>query len=140
MHGELYLADNDGILLDKYNPRYGRLDVPVFRGILGKDFKTYRQYQEENSARIRHAVDMLSEIESGSPAYTRRISEIDISDRNNLKIFLVDDTAEIWLGGEDYLKRFQAFMDEFGYYEKLKKKNIAITEVDLRFEYQIIYR
>jgi len=53
MSGELMLADSNGILLDRYDPKYGKLDVPVFKGVLGEDFESYRLYQEENSRRIR---------------------------------------------------------------------------------------
>jgi cell division septal protein FtsQ len=140
MQGELMIADADGILLDKYSPRYGKLDAPVIKGILGENAESYRQYQEENTARIRQALDMLSEIESGSPLYTRNISEIDVSDKKNLKIMLVDDTADIYLGNKDYLKRFKNLMDKLSDYQKLKGEYDDIPIVDLRFDDKIIYK
>ncbi len=139
MSGRLMIADDDGILLDAYAPRYGKLDVPVFKGIVGKDPESYRQYQQENTERIRHALNMLSEIESGSPDYAKKISEVDISDRNNLKIMLVDNTAEIYLGKEDYLNRFRALL-ESDQYQKFKNQYLNIPVVDLRFDRQIIFR
>jgi cell division septal protein FtsQ len=78
LNGELMLADSDGTLLDAYDPRYGKLDAPVIKGFLGKDAEGYRQNYKENAARIRQAQDMLSEIESGLPSYTQKISEIDL--------------------------------------------------------------
>jgi cell division septal protein FtsQ len=139
MNGQLMIADDDGILLDAYAPRYGKLDVPVFKGIIGKNTESYLQYQEENAARIHHALDMLSEIGSGSPDYLQKISEVDISDRNNLKIMLVDSTAEIYLGKGDYLNRFRALLDS-DEYQKFKNQNMNIPVVDLRFDNQIIFR
>ncbi|MBN2317647.1 MAG: FtsQ-type POTRA domain-containing protein [Acidobacteria bacterium] len=139
MSGQLMIADDDGILLDAYAPRYGKLDVPVFKGIVGKNTDSYGQYQEENTARIHHALNMLSEIESGSPDYAKMISEVDISDRSNLKIMLVDNTAEIYLGKEDYLNRFRELIDS-DEYQKFKSRNISIPVVDLRFDNQIIFR
>jgi cell division septal protein FtsQ len=139
MQGGLMIADDEGILLDTYNSKYGKLDVPVFKGVIGKDEASYRLYQEENTARIRHALDMLSEIASGSPQYTRRISEIDISDRNNLKIMLVDNTAEIFLGKEDYLNRFRTLINS-DKYQEFKNQNLNFTEIDLRFDDKIIFR
>ena len=62
INGQLMIADDEGILLDTYTPKYGKLDVPVFKGIVGRNPESYRQYQEENTARIRHALNMLSEI------------------------------------------------------------------------------
>ena len=139
MSGQLMIADDDGILLDAYAPKYGKLDVPVFKGIVGKNPESYRQYQEENTERVRHALNMLYEIESGSPDYSKKISEVDISDRNNLKIMLVDSTAEIYLGRADYLNRFRALL-ESDQYQKFKNQNLNIPVVDLRFDNQIIFR
>jgi cell division septal protein FtsQ len=140
MQNELMIADPDGMMLGHYDPKFGKLDVPVFRGVLGEDEESYRLYQEENSARIRQALVMLSEIESGLPQYTKRISEVDISDRKNLKIMLVDDTAEVFLGEKDYLDRFTAFIKNQDQYQKLKNQYEEFAEVDLRFEKQIVYR
>ena len=140
MKSELMVADQDGILLGHYAPKFGKLDVPVFRGILGEDAKSYRLYQETNSERIRQGLAMLWEIGSGSPQSTKRISEVDISDPKNLKIMLVDDTAEVYLGGKDYLERFNTFMRNQDEYQKIKHQYEEIASVDLRFEDQIIYR
>lgn len=136
---DLMLADQDGIMLDRYDPKYGKLDVPVFKGVLGEDAESYRLYQEENSARIRQGLQMLSEIESGSPQGTRKISEVDISDRENLKILLVNDTAEVYLGEKDYLKRFRKLMDNMKQYQELKNQYTEIEFIDLRFDDNIIY-
>jgi hypothetical protein len=114
--------------------------VPVFRGVLGENVESYRQNQEENAARIQQALYMLSELESGSPQYTKGISEVDISDRKNLKIMLLDDTAEVYLGGENYLERFTSFIRNRDEYEKLKDQYEEFASIDLRFEDQIIYR
>jgi len=140
MHNELMMADRDGTMLGKYNSRFGKLDVPVFKGVLGADAEDYRLYQEENAARINQALIMLSEIESGLPQATRKISEVDISDRNDLRLLLVDDTAEIYIGNRDYLKRFSKFMNNLSEYQKLKDQYNEIASIDLRFDGQIIYR
>ncbi len=139
MNNELMIADKDGILLGRYEPRFGRLDVPVLKGLLGEDAEGYRLYQEENAARIQQALSMLSEIESGLPQYTQRISEVDVSDRENLKILLVDDTAEVYLGEKDYLKRFGTFINNLSEYQKLKLQYNEFASIDLRYEGQIVY-
>jgi len=140
LQGELMIADKDGWMLDKYEPRYGKLDMPVFKGLLGENAEHYRMYQEENTARIRQALNMLSDIDSGCSSYTRNISEVDLSDRNNLKILLVDDTAEIYLGERDYKKRFCTLMSNLNQYQELKDQYTEIPSVDMRFDGQIVYR
>ncbi len=140
MQNDLMIADQDGILLGHYAPKFGKLDVPVFRGVLGEDSESYRMHQEENTTRIQQAMFMLSELESGSQNYTKGISEVDISDPENLKIMLVGDTAEVYLGGENYLERFTTFILKRDEYEKLKNQYEEFASIDLRFEDQIIYR
>lgn len=139
LRGELMIADRDGTLLDAYDPKYGKLDVPVFKGVLGEDADSYRLYKEENAARIRQGLSMLNEIDAGSSLYSHNISEIDISNQSNLKILLVDDTAEVLLGDKDYLKRYRMLMDNLSRYQELKSKGNDIATVDLRFGRKIIY-
>ena len=139
MSGHLMLADNDGILLDEYDPHYGKLDVPVFTGILGKDAESYRSYQEENTLHIRHALKALDEIESGETQYIALISEIDISDQNNLKVILVGENTELYLGKEDYRNRLHKFFANKESYEETKKKYGDIASVDLRSDINITY-
>jgi cell division protein FtsQ len=138
MSERLMLTDDDGILLDEYDPHYGKLDVPVFTGILGKDAESYRSYQEENTLLIRHALKALAEIKSGESQYMTLISEIDISDRNNLIVILVDDNTEIHLGKEDYLRSFTALMTD-DLYQKYKEQKRDIDSIDLSIKNKIIY-
>jgi len=137
VQGELMIADKAGILLGLYDPKFGKLDVPIFKGLMGEDAETYVLYQEENAARINQALEMLSEIEVGLPQYAKIISEIDISDRKNLKIMLVDETAEVYLGEKDYLKRFRKFINNSSEYKRLKDQNIEIGYINLRIDNQI---
>ncbi len=137
--GELMLADQDGIMLAQYDPKYGRLDMPVFKGVMGEDEEGYRMYQEQNAVRIRQGLLMLSEIESGSPQETKKISEVDISDPENIKVLLVNDTAEVFLGEKDYLKRFRTLMENMKQYQELKDQYTEIESIDLRMPDKIIY-
>jgi cell division protein FtsQ len=138
--GELELLDNEGILLDHYNRDYGKLDVPVFCGLRGGDAASYRVLQEDNSSRVRVGVQVLTELATGSPDYTRALSEVDLSDPANVKVLLVNDTAEVLLGDRDFLKRFQMFMSNLPQYQDLKSQGKDIATVDLRFDSQIVYR
>ncbi len=135
--GELELLDNEGILLDRYNPSYGKFDVPVFRGMQGDNAEAYALLQQENSVRVRLGLQVLTELETGSIEFTRAISEVDLSDPGNVRLLLVDDTAEISLGDKDFLKRFQDFLAQ---YPKAKAQYGEMISVDLRFYPQIVYR
>ncbi len=138
--GDLQLLDDEGILLDHYDTAYGKMDVPVFTGLRGDDAASYRVLQEDNSARVRLGVQVLAELASGSSEFTRALSEVDLSDPANVKVLLVDDTAQVFLGDRDFLKRFQMFMSLLRDYQNLKAEGNDIATVDLRFDGQIVYQ
>jgi cell division septal protein FtsQ len=140
LRGELMLADDEGILLDEYAAKYGKLDVPVFKGLLGENPGGYRQQQEENSERVKLGRKMLSELEQGSPAFSKSISEVDLSDKSDVRVLLLDDSAEIHMGDREFLKRFRTLMSNMPQYQELKLQYNEIASVDLRFDGQIIYR
>ena len=135
--GELVLLDNEGILLDPFGPSYGRLDVPVFRGLKGDNPESYKAQQEENTPRVRLGVEVLKELQSGATDYTRTISEVDLSEISNVKILLIDDSAEISMGDRDFLKRFQAFAARYG---DAKFQYGEILWADLRFYPTIVFK
>ena len=139
MQGELMMVDKEGILLDKYSPEYGKLDAPVFKGMMGDDPEGYRMYQDENSSRIRKGLEMLTEVESTSPPDAKKISEVDVSDRDNVKVLLVDEVAEVHLGDKDYGKRFRTLMANMGQFYELKDKYGEMESVDMRFEDKIVW-
>jgi len=133
---ELVLLDNEGVILDRYNPNYGKLDVPVFRGLRGDSIEAYETLQQENAERVRLGIRVLTELESGSADYTRAISEIDLSDMRNVKVILVDDTADIFLGDRDFLKRFSGLMAN---YQENKLNLGEFISADLRWYPDITY-
>jgi cell division septal protein FtsQ len=139
MQNELMMVDKEGILLEKYTPEYGKLDAPVFKGTEGEDPDGYRSYQDENSSRIHKGLEMLTEVETDSPHDAKKISEVDVSDRDNIKVLLVDEVAEVSLGDRDFAKRFRALMANMGQFYELKGKYGEIESVDMRFEDKIVW-
>lgn len=140
IRGDLMIADNDGVLLDRYDEKYGKIDMPVFRGLFGDSAEEYRRRKDENSERVRAGFRLLADLESGSEGFAGRISEIDLSDPQNLRVLLIDDTAEIEIGGRDFLKRFRSFMNSMSKYQAVKEQYGEIASVDLRYDGQILYR
>lgn len=138
--GNLELLDNEGFLLDHYSSTYGKMDAPVFTGLCGDDASSYKVLQEDNSSRVRIGVQVLAELAAGSHDFTRALSEVDLSDPANVKVLLVDDTPEVFLGDRDFLRRFQMFMSDLPEYQDLKAKGNDIAVVDLRYDSQIVYR
>jgi hypothetical protein len=65
---------------------------------------------------------------------------VDVSDRDNVKVLLTDEVAEIYLGDKDYGKRFRTLMANMGQFYELKEKYGEMESVDMRFEDKIIWR
>jgi cell division septal protein FtsQ len=139
--GDKMMADNEGVLLGKYNREFGKIDSPIFRGVKGRDRETYEKHYEENAERIRRGTAMLAEITAEMPEEARSISEVDVAELNNIKIMLDNDPVEIWLGSEKYSKRFSSFVgDPAKKYQELKNQGIQVAQIDLSNDGQIVYK
>jgi hypothetical protein len=64
-------------MLGRYDP-VGKLDVPVFKGVMGDDAEATSCIRA--MVQDRQGLVMLSEIESGLPHSTKKDFEVDISD------------------------------------------------------------
>jgi hypothetical protein len=123
------------VLLASMVPGFGKLDVPVLER--WEKNRNVSAIPEENTARIRQAMLMMSEIASGSPQYAKIVSSRHLN-RNNLKIIQWMTPKRI--SATDYLKRFQKFVNNPSEYQKLKSQYSEIERIDLRFDRQIVYR
>jgi cell division septal protein FtsQ len=139
--GAQMMADSEGVLLGKYKREFGKIESPIFRGLAGKDPKAYETHYNENAGRIRRGVAMLTEIAAEMPRDVRNISEIDLSELNNIKIMLDNDQVEICMGSENYLKRFSGFVgDPTNKYQELKNQGVQVAQIDLSNDGQIVYK
>ena len=139
--GTQMMADAEGVLLGTYKREFGKMDSPIFKGLDGVNPETYGRNYEENAGRIRRGITMLAEIASEMPLAVRDISEVDISEWNNIKIMMDNDPVEICLGGENYLKRFNNFIgDSAKKYQELKSQGVQVAQIDLSNDGQIVYK
>ena len=135
------MADGEGVLLGAYKREYGKIESPIFKGFEGGNFDGYMKNYEENAERIQRGVSMLAEIAAEMPLAVRDISEIDISEWNNLKILMNDDPVEIFMGNGNYVKRFAGFIgDPTKKYQELKNQGIQVAQIDLSNDGQIVYK
>ena len=139
--GTQIMADGDGVLLGAYRREFGKIDSPIFRGFTGNDLKTYEKHYAENAGNIRRGIAMLTEIATEMPDEVRNISEIDVSELNNIKIIMDNDSVEICMGNENFLKRFSDFVgDPAKKYQELKDQGIQVAQIDLSNDGQIVYK
>ena len=135
------MADSEGVLLGEYTSEFGKIDSPIFRVGNREGEAVYEEHNEENALRIRRGVAMLAEIAAEMPLAVRDISEVDVSEWNNIKIIMDNDHVEICLGSENYLKRFSGFIgDSTKKYKELKDQGVKIAQIDLSNEGLIVYK
>jgi len=139
--GVQMMADTEGVLLGAYKREFGKIESPIFKGFDGVTQDAYIKNYEENAERIHRGISMLAEIAAEMPLAVREISEIDISEWNNLKIMMNDDPVEIFMGGGNYVKRFAGFIgDPTKKYQELKNQGVQVAQIDLSNDGQIVYK
>ena len=139
--GVQMMADGEGVLLGAYRREFGKIDSPIFRGFAGADQETYEEHYVENADRVRRGIAMLTEIASEMPLSVRDISEVDITELNNIKIIMDNDPVEIFMGNGNYLRRFSSFVGDSGKkYQELIDQGIQVAQIDLSNDGQIVYK
>src|SRR5262249_62304695 len=83
---------------------------------------------------------LMHELDSGDDAgehFTRQLSEVDLSDAEDVKATVSDDagTVLIHLGASDFLDRYKLYAAHIG---EWRRQYHNVQSVDLRYEGQII--
>ena len=118
------LIDGDGVILD--TPPKARFDLPVLRGVNPAESQAMR------GTRVRRMVHLLRDLGS----LGNGISEVDVSDLDNLKIRMKvrDQTFLLILGDGDFAARVRNFLD---HYAEIRGRIPWATTLDLRLEDRI---
>ena len=118
------LIDEDGVLLDPQ--RASKLPLPVIVGIPGRDTEAMRR------DRVKRFLRLQSEIGS----YMEKVSEVDVSDVDNLRIVQqFDDRAiTLMLGNQKFRERLETF---FAHREEIRQRMPRATILDLRLKGRI---
>lgn len=112
------LIDEDGVILPQ---TAGRFELPVLTGIRASDSLATR----------RDRVHLMLRLMTGLGDDARDVSEIDVSDRDNLKITVPRDGHIITLlmGDTDFGERYRKFSN---YYSAIRKQSPRAMTFDLR--------
>jgi cell division protein FtsQ len=117
------LIDQDGVILP---PAPDRFTLPVLIGVRASDALPERRDRVHRMMRL--TVDL------GENA--RNISEIDVSDRDNLKVTAPRDghIVTLLLGDRDFAQRYQNFLTHYG---EIKRRLPNAATLDLRLDDRI---
>jgi cell division protein FtsQ len=126
---KINLIDAAGVVLGPPANRQTRFSFPVIHGMAESDPLSSR------SALMKIYNHLTRELDAGG--YTRQLSEVDLSDPEDVKATVNDagGTVMIHLGSSDFLERYNLYAAHIGEWRQQFHK---VQSVDLRFEGQIV--
>lgn len=134
---KLYVVDSHGIILDPFTNQQTLLSQPVVKGLKHQ----LRGYTETfNHSRMKLYLEALEEFQSGTEDYSETISEIDVTNPENVSVIPKEDPVVIYLGDRSFRERYQSFLSRKQLYHQIKKQYGTLQYIDISFEKQIIFR
>jgi cell division protein FtsQ len=130
---ELYLVDGEGVIIDEYGPNYAHFDLPIIDGLSGAPEKNGLAVDPERAelaARVVRSVGLRADL-------VRRVSQIDVHDKQNVAVILAGDTAVLQIGSDQFLERLQSYVELA---PALRARVPEIDYVDLRFDERVYVR
>jgi cell division protein FtsQ len=134
------LIDANGVVMGLPANRQTKYSFPVIRGITDTEplssraaaMKIYNRLVSELGA-----ADGESEASSSGPNYVKQLSEVDLSDPENVKVTANDPggTMVVHLGKEDFLPRYKLYVSHIA---EWRQQFQNVQSVDLRYEGQVI--
>lgn len=125
LHGQLFLVDAEGVIMDSYGPRYRDLDLPVVDGLV-IDGPAGPVAVAERSRLVQRVFHDLS----ARPDLFRRLSQLDVSDPRNAVVLLEGEPAQLRLGDREFVQRLERYLEA----APRLREQLAVTEYyDLRF-------
>jgi cell division protein FtsQ len=123
------LIDAGGTLME-LTPKH-KYSFPVILGMNpGEPLST-------RAPRMKAYGEMIRELDSGGGRYSQDLSEVDLSDLEDLKVRVNDPAGDVLvhLGSSDYLRRYKIYVTHAqGWRQQFQK----LESVDLRYDNQII--
>src|SRR6202140_5546819 len=123
------LIDAGGTLME-LTPKH-KYSFPVILGMNpGEPLST-------RAPRMKAYAEMVRELDAGGARYSQDLSEVDLSDLEDLKVRVNDPAGDVLvhLGSSDYLRRYKIYVTHAqGWRQQFQK----LESVDLRYDNQII--
>jgi len=128
------LIDASGTLMDlpKTAPsRKHKYSFPVILGMNpGEPLST-------RAPRMKTYNELIQELDSGGARYSQDLSEVDLSDLDDVKVRVNDPAGDVLLhlGSSDYLKRYKIYV---GHVQEWRQQFQKLESVNLRYDNQVI--
>jgi len=89
------------------------------------------------AARMKNYNELVRELDSGGARYSQELSEVDLSDSEDVKVLAADSNGEVLvhLGSGNYLQRYKTYVTHA---QQWRQQFDKLESVDLRYDGQII--
>lgn len=133
------LVDANGVLFDVPDPQpesglpTPHYSFPVLTGISPSDPLSTR------AARVKLYVEFLTGLDAGGEAISKRVSEVDLSNPEDVKAIVPDASSQanvlLHFGADKYLERYRQYQDHLA---EWKTQCPRLASVDMRYEQQVV--
>lgn len=126
---QLVLVDAEGVLLER--PEAARFTFPVVTGIHpGME-------REERRARLKLYEEFIRDLDAGERTYSDDISEVDLSDTENLRATVAEKGEAVLLhfGRDRYREKYEAYRKHRPLWQQTGER---VDSVDLRYRGQLV--
>jgi cell division protein FtsQ len=125
----IFLIDAGGTLMEL--PQKHKYSFPVILGMYpGEPLST-------RMPRMKAYNELVQELDSGGARYSQDLSEVDLTDLENLKVRVNDPAGDVLveLGSSDYLKRYKIYVSHV---QEWRQQFQKLESVNLRYDNQVI--
>jgi cell division protein FtsQ len=129
MGSRISLIDRNGVVMEL--PRSRKYSFPVLKGMSESEPLSAR------AARMQIYSALMRELDSEGAHYSQDISEVDVSDPEDVKVVAADSGGAvlIHLGSSDFLRRYKIYL---AHLQEWRQQFQKLDSVDLRYDRQII--
>lgn len=125
----IFLIDAGGTLMEL--PQKHKYSFPVILGMNpGEPLST-------RAPRMKAYNELVEELDSAGARYSQDLSEVDLSDLDNLKVRVNDPAGDVLveLGSSEYLKRYKTYVTHV---QEWRQQFQKLESVNLRYDNQVI--
>jgi len=128
---KIFLTDSTGVLMELPITGRRKFSFPVVLGMNLNEPASVR------SSRMKIFNELIGELDSTGAHYSQNLSEVDLSDPEDVKVLADDSHGEVLvhLGSSDFLDRFKIYISHV---QEWRQQFQHLDSVDLRYEHQII--
>ena len=125
------LIDAGGNLMELAPGGKHKYSFPVIAGMNASEPLSTR------AARMKNYNELMQQIDSGGARYSQELSEVDLTDTEDVKVLTSDPSGEVLvhLGSGNYLQRYKIYVTHV---QAWRQQFTKLDSVDLRYDGQII--